>query len=504
MVERKKTTRKQSQAPEFVPNKVQAALDSTFLNPRNFEYYAGASGGPASQTFDRSTRQTAQRLCEYEYLNDTTLFGACLKASSLIVGVGATLKIHGPYLPYNAAALPELEKKCQFLEEEWSYYARQTRLWQTIRLIPKALIYHGEIFLRKFNDPIEERFRYELIRPERIGNPYDFTTDPCVFDGIRFSKADGSGEPVSYYIRKEYVNPFNNLFEYEEVPANEIIHVFTPILPEQTRGVPPFQAGLPKIAQMRQLVKAELTAMINSAKLAVVLHTENPEVIEEAARHNQFEGFERFAKFEVPDGGLIAPPGYEPTMTDSKHPSTGFSEIKKIMASDVGGTIGLGSGKINNDHSAYNYSSAKMDEQIDDVVIEVAQDTIATEVLDPIFEDWIDAFADGNEVADEFLFTAGIPERIKRRWLWPQPKSLDPLKDAQTLEIELRNGATTLEDHYAKRRKDAKEEVAKWKAERVEIAKGLEDSGLGLSSSGNFTTALPTEPNEGEGGNDGN
>lgn len=477
--------------------KARASLDSTTLNSRNRDYYATATGGPATVRFDRSTRQAAQNMCENEFLNDTTLFGACLKASALTVGVGPTLKILGPYLSYGAAEPGDLDKKCQYLETEWDYYAQQTRLWKLIRLVPRELIYHGEVFLRKFRNPdIEEGFRYDLVRPERIGNPYAFTDDKSVFDGIRYSADDFSGVPTHYYIRKEFVNPIQNLYEYEEVPADEIIHLFSPILPEQLRGIPPFQSGLPKIAQMRQLIRAELTAMTNAAKLAIVLTTNNPEILASAADANILEGKSGGALFDIPDGGVFAPPGYEPKMTESKHPSAQFAEVKRIMASDVGATIGLGNGKINNDHSSYNYSSSKMDEQVDDVVIEVTQNEIASEILDPILDDWLDAVADFDPVADEFLQRARIPERVRRQWLWPQPKTLDPLKDAQAEDIQLKNGSITLEEIYSRRRRDAKDELQKWQAEREAISRALTESGLAYSTTGEITTPVDNTPPE--------
>lgn len=455
----------------FKPKKrAKAALDSTRPNPITASYYIGAHGGPASSTFDRNTRQQAQNYCESEFLNDTTLFGACLKAASLTVGVGATLKILGPYRQYQAQPLADLESKCQFLEAEWSYYAKQTGLWQLIRLIPKELIYHGEIFLRKTkHTQIEEGFVYHLIRPERVGNPYSFIGDPFVFDGIRYNTNDGSGVPVCYYIKREYVNPVQNSIEYEEVPADQIIHLFSPILPEQRRGIPPFQSALGKIAQMRQLVRAELTAMTNAAKLGVIFSTTNEEILTTASDAGALIGKHGGETIEIPDGGLFCPPGYTPTAMDPKHPSAQFEAVKKLIGADIGATIGLGSGKINNSHEGYNYSSSKMDAQVDQVHAEVTQDLISSGVLDVIFEDWLEAFADIDPVADEFLQAARIPERVKRKWLWPAPKSLDPLKDAQTDDIRLKNGTTTYAEVYSKERKDSVEELGQWQREKEQV-----------------------------------
>ena len=85
--------------------------------------------------------------------------------------------------------------------------------------------------------------------------------------------------------------------------------------------------------------------------------------------------------------------------------------------------------------------------------------------------------------------TARIPERVRRSWLWPQPKTLDPLKDAQAEDLQLKNGSITLEEIYSRRRKDAREEIAKWQSERALLAEGLADAGLGYSTSGEISSA---------------
>ena len=135
--------------------------------------------------------------------------------------------------------------------------------------------------------------------------------------------------------------------------------------------------------------------------------------------------------------------------------------FKKTIAADVGSTLGIGSGKTNNDHSAYNFSSAKMDEQIDAVVIAVRQKKLATDFLDVVFNDWLNELAARDAVASEFLDRASAPENVERRWLFPSPRSIDRLKDAQADELEIGLGTITREMILARRGLDAEEVAAR-------------------------------------------
>ena len=115
-----------------------------------------------------------------------------------------------------------------------------------------------------------------------------------------------------------------------------------------------------------------------------------------------------------------------------------------------------------------------MDEQHDAVIVAVRQKKIANSFLNVVFNDWLTEFATRDEVAEEFLDVAGAPEQIARRWLFPSPRSIDRLKDAQADSIELENNTITLEEIAARRGLDLEELLI----ERAREAKILEDAGL--------------------------
>lgn len=454
-----------------------AALDSTAWNMKTADYYADAIDQSANQLFDQSTREIAQNRGMHEYLNDPLFFGACQKIASLVCGSNVALKIEGPIKTFGAGDVPDQGAKSQYLEKAFKRFADAIDLLSLIRLLQSSLLYSGEAFIRKVkHETTIEGYSYVFIRPQRVQNPPGLGTDELVNDGILYNSTDDGAEPVAYYVQREKINPLTELgIEYDLVPAGEIIHVFNAILPQQRRGIPEVQTALNIIREIKLLRGLEIQAVKNAAKTSVILTTDAEPIIDAAYSGEEIAVPAPGATgAELPDGVFIARPGYTPTFGESKHPATGFNEFKKTLAADVGAALGVGSGKINNNHADYNFSSAKMDEQHDAVIVAVRQKKIANSFLNVVFNDWLTEFATRDEVAEEFLDVAGAPEQIARRWLFPSPRSIDRLKDAQADSIELENNTITLEEIAARRGLDLEELLI----ERAREAKILEDAGL--------------------------
>lgn len=470
-----------------------AALDSTATSERTADYYRDAVNESATETFDRSTREIAQARGQHEFLNDPTFYGACQKIAALTCGNGAALKIDGPYLQYGETRQEEDELKAQYLERLFRRFADSIDLLASCRLLETELLYHGEAFLRKVEacDTVDG-FNYVFIRPERIADPPGVAYDPQVNDGVLYDRSDDAARPIAYYVQREFVNPWLETLEYDLVPAGEIIHIFNRIIPQQRRGIPEIQSALGLIRELKLIRHLEIQAVKNSAKTAVILHSDAPQLVDMASRPNEEGEIALPRPGRQPgadiEGIFVAPPGYAPTFGDAKHPASGYDQFKKVITADVGSTLGIGSGKANNDHSSYNFSSAKMDEQVDATVTSVRQRKIANEFLDVVFNDWLVELATRDRVADEFLTRAGAPEAVERRWLFPAMRSIDRLKDAQADEMELRLGTMTREMILARRGLDAEEVARQQYREMKQQAAMMNDAGVALSTSGQMTT----------------
>ena len=457
-----------------------AALDSTAINARTADYYRDATNENASEIFDASTRETAQARGALEYLNDPLFYGACQKIAALVCGSGVALKLEGPIRKYGAGEISELGEKAQYLERAFKRFADAIDLLAMMRLLQTELLFHGEAFIRKIpSRRTIERYKYVFIRPERIVDPPGVGTDPNVNDGILYDSDGDDAEPIGYYIQKERVNPLTDTIEYELAPEGEIIHVFNRILPQQRRGIPEVQTGLGIIREIKLLRRLEIQAVKNAAKASVILTTDAEPIIDAAYSGEEIDVPRPGATgSELPDGVFVARPGYTPVFGDAKHPTTGFNDFKKALAADVGAALGIGSGKINNNHADYNFSSAKMDEQHDAVIVAVRQKKIASSFLDVVFNDWIAEFSERDRIAAEFLDTAGAPELIARRWLFPSPRSIDRLKDAQADAVELQNNTITLEEIAARRGLDLEELLIERAREMKQVVAIMKESGI--------------------------
>lgn len=464
------------------PATARAALDSTAFNLRTADYYRDAVNENAARTFDATTRETAQSRGTLEYLNDPLFYGACQKIAALVCGSGAALKIDGPIREYGAGEILELGEKSQYLEKAFRRFADAIDLLAMIRLLQSELLFHGEAFIRKVRSrETLDGFKYVFIRPERILDPPGVGTAPNINDGILYDGDGDDAEPIGYYIQKERVNPITDTIEYELVPDGEIIHVFNKVLPQQRRGIPEIQTALGIIREIKLLRGLEIQAVKNAAKTSVILTTDSEMIVDAAynGEDNTIQAPAPGSRNEpTPEGVFVAPPGYAPTFGESKHPATGFNEFKKALAADVGAALGVGSGKINNNHADYNFSSAKMDEQHDAVIVAVRQKKIASSFLDVVFNDWIADFSERDRVAAEFLDAAGAPELIGRRWLFPSPRSIDRLKDAQADAVELQNNTITLEEIAARRGLDLEELLIERAREMKQIATIIKESGI--------------------------
>ena len=464
------------------PVYIRAALDSTAWNMRTADYYRDATNENASETFDSSTRETAQARGALEYLNDPLFYGACQKIAALVCGSGVALKIEGPIREYGALEIVDLGEKSQYLEKAFRRFADAIDLLTMIRLLQSELLFHGEAFIRKVRSRgTLDGFKYVFIRPERIVNPPGVGTEPNVNDGILYDGDDDAAEPVGYYVQKERVNPLTDRIEYELIPAGEMIHVFNKILPQQRRGIPEIQTALGIIREIKLLRRLEIQAVKNAARASIIFKTDS-ELVVDAAYNGEGDAIPAPAPGRrnepTPEGVYYAPPGYEPIFGDSKHPATGFNDFKKALAADVGAALGVGSGKINNNHADYNFSSAKMDEQHDAVIVAVRQKKIASSFLDVVFNDWLTGFSERDRIAGEFLDASGAPELIGRRWLFPSPRSIDRLKDAQADALELQNNTITLEEIAARRGLDLEELLIERARELKQVATIIKESGI--------------------------
>ena len=183
--------------------------------------------------------QTARDRSRDMYQNDA-LGGAVDSKVNHIIGGGFT--------PQARVALPDvaagdrINEQLERLYRQWSPRAdvSGTRsLWQLSRLAARHNEFDGESFtvmsdVGTADKPIP--LALQVIDPERVETPPGESGNPLVRLGI---KHDRQGRIVSYFIRRTHPGDTKQVdLEYDEVPAERVLHVFEQWFAGQSRGLP--------------------------------------------------------------------------------------------------------------------------------------------------------------------------------------------------------------------------------------------------------------------------
>ena len=194
---------------------------------------------------------------------------------------------------------------------------------------------------------IEADFLDQNLNEER-------TDGTCIRMGVEL---DVWGAPVNYYLHQKnpgdlYTASYRN---YNVVPASEVIHLFIPLRPHQTRGVPWMHAAMINLWDTGGYREAAIiAARVGAAKMGIFTTPTGEE----------YQGDDKAA-----DGSIImeAEPGHfdqvpEGTTLekwDPTYPHEQFADFNKAMLRGIAGAIGVAYHSFANDLEGVNFSSSR-------------------------------------------------------------------------------------------------------------------------------------------------
>lgn len=434
--------------PFPVQKKVAARLDSTATTKHNARYWATAESGVTRQVLDRMTNETARNRCRYEYLNNVVMFGAGLMKTAYNIGRGARLQL----------TMNGNEEWNKHLETEFAYWCEDVRWNKNFRLAPKCLLYDGEFILRFRRNPRIQPTQLDIkvMDSRLLRTPHEMSTDPNVCDGIRYDKYEN---PVCYYFQKVNRNPLYVQIEYEEVPAEQIIHFHDYIMPDQLRGTPEAQAGIPQLAMGRRLTKNVLTIAEIAARSGMVLETDG-------IPNTGADEVDALTTMELEEGVVLAlPAGWKLNYPRSPQFAVDLNQANYGINNQFGMGTGLPSNAINNDSSKYNFSSARIDRSTVGVMSDIRQDDFSLEILSVLYNTWHRVQANYDNIAWKASKHYSLARRIPRRWSFPEWPSIDPLKEANALKVMISLGVMLREDVIRSKGYDPEEFLEKYQEE---------------------------------------
>lgn len=276
---------------------------------------------------------------------------------------------------------------------------------------------------------------------------------------------DDVGAPVAYWLLT--VQPGEDLFSgvptvgrrHVRVPAAEIIHGFDKEEPDQLRGYPSLTVGAERLHLLKDFERSAAVASANSAKRAGFFYTPTGEAPEGFADHlissvleqARAEGRElsvdelqalrdAASKFNtlVPGQFDTLPHGVQFQKFDSNYPNVNYNEYTKACVRGFSAGLGMSYATHGNDLEAVNYSSARVGIVDEREVYKFRQAELVEELHERVAPAWLAramlAYAPFRSLAyDRLEQYADAMSWQPRRWV-----GIDPVKEAQANEINLR------------------------------------------------------------------
>jgi len=320
------------------------------------------------------------------------------------------------------------------------------------RLLFRKVLEDGDVLRKAVYSP-DAPVWFETIEADRLATPQDKIGNAKIRDGV---ERDGASRPVRYWILKEHPGdtvgaiPRAAAAFAPPVDKRYISHLKITERPGQSRGVPMFHAILQDVRDLDLLLVASLKRTQIAADLAVFITSPQagPDILETTA---QKYGYKLDQSLEP---GMIFKLYPEETI-DTLVPNFPTPELVPfvvLLARRIGAALGVTWQIVLKDFSDSTYSSARTDLLEARRTYEIYQRWFIRRYLN---WEWRTVMEDALIRGDlEGVTPADIAavEWITPGWQW-----IDPLKDAQAVQIELQMNATTLRDVAAAKGRDWEE-----------------------------------------------
>ena len=155
----------------------------------------------------------------------------------------------------------------------------------------------------------------------------DTTPEGSIVDGLEF---DDAGNVLAYKVLKYH--PGSNYrvsnFEFNRVPAENVVHWFSRLRPAQHRGVSEVAPALRLFAQLRRYTDAVIAAAETAADFAAFLHTNSPAA--------EVDDVDAFAEMPIEKRSLVTlPEGWDVSQLKAEQPTANFGEFRRNILNEI-------------------------------------------------------------------------------------------------------------------------------------------------------------------------
>lgn len=344
---------------------------------------------------------------------------------------------------------------------------RRLSFRQLERLFIEGLARDGEVLMRKVRG-FDNEFGYalELIDVDRLD--VDLNQLPRAERGriIMGVELDDWGAPAFYHISNRHPDNFQepaDPIQRAPIPAQDIIHAFIPMRPNQVRGVPWMHAGMRALRDLGGYREAAIiAARVGASKLGFWTSEDG-----QSAPYDDKDATGNLIQDAEPGTFHQVPAGVELSSWSPEYPHEQFDTFNKAVLRGLAGAFGVAYFNLNNDLESVNHSAARTHIVAERDFYMMVQQFLTDSLHDHIFPEWLTFQIRPMDLPMSRFDKFNSPSWHPRRWSW-----IDPLKDEQANALAYGMRTKSLRRIIEERGDDADEVWAEMEADEARLRKG--------------------------------
>jgi lambda family phage portal protein len=312
------------------------------------------------------------------------------------------------------------------------------------RLLSRSLAESGEVFVRMIRQPFggsRVPFALQVLEADYLID--DDVPQAANGNTVRMGiEVDSYLRPQAYHFYANhpgdtYAGNVRSNGRRLRVPAAEVIHLFLPERPGQTRGVTWFASALMRLHMLQGYEEAEVVRARASSALMGFIQSPEGELVGDEI----YEG-DRVSEF-TPGVFKYLAPGESVTVPDLNSPDGQLEPFTRSMLRAVAAGVGVSFESISKNFSESNYSSSRLSLLEERDTYKVLQRFFIENFHQQVFEGWLDMAVLSGELSLPGYETN--PDRYKAsRWIPRSWEWVDPQREVSAYKDAVRCGFKTL------------------------------------------------------------
>lgn len=415
---------------------IKARFDNSLTTGENQQLWALSDSSSIDSAANYGTRRILRMRARYMYHNNPFVIGAANRLGKFVVGPGPKL-----HLGTNN------EKANDAVEVSFAKWAKRVQLGRKLRVSRAARFYNGEGFnLLRTNPKIKHPVKLDVfeIECDRVTSPlsgiYPAQYPDQWFDGVTL---DRWGNKENYQILRQHPGAFGAFLltgtEFDNWPAQFVLHDYSRLRPEQQRGIPEATPALDLFEEARRYRKSVLAASETAADYAGWIETMAPTEIDPGASNQEFEsGYGPqmdYVDIRRRQMGVL-PGGAKAMQMKAEQPVTTYDSYMLSLMVEASQVLDMPLFILTGDARLANMSSAYVATQSFIKTTQTDREDYEL-LLDQVFEEWL---AEARCIAG--LIPDDLDDDPDHAWRWDRVAThADPSKMASAQNQRLKNGS---------------------------------------------------------------